>query len=83
MLNKSDILNYFDFKYIADYKKIPKNKIPGKNGNISMKEFLKKNNIRLTSKEIEDLAEFIPRVPKELMDKVISFIKLSLIDFNK
>ena len=83
MPEKSDILDYFDFEYIAEYKKIPKEKIPQKNQNISMKKFLEKNNKELDFKDIEYLSRSMPKEPKEFIDKIINFLKLSLLDLSK
>jgi len=82
VLEEQDILNYFDFEYVAKYKGIPKEKLPQKNQKIGMKEFLKKNSKWLSPKEIEYLARTMPKIPEELTKNIMNFLKL-LIDFNK
>jgi len=48
-----------------------------------MKKFLEKNNKNLNLKDVEYLSRSMPKVPKELTDKIINFLKLQLIDFEK
>lgn len=83
VFDKPDILDYFDYEYVADYKHIPKEKLPQKNQVITMKEFLKKNNKKLDTGDIEYLAREMGKIPKELTDKVINFLKLQLMIFSK
>ncbi len=80
VLDKNDILDYLDFSQVAKYKFIVKEKIPKNNSGVSMKDFLKANNVFLDKKDIKYLAKTMAKVPQELQNKIISFLKLMLFE---
>lgn len=76
ILNKSDILNYLDYKKVAEYLNISLNIKDQSNLKINLKDILSKYNKKLFSDSIEHLANTMPKVDKELIDKIINILNL-------